>query len=596
MRRDKLNVAIVAPSPALPSRLVLMTRTSRHRRMYRVLAILFGPVVAAISPVPADEPRDPGTNANLVDGRLAAYFAKHDVVPGELVPDRVFARRVYLDIIGLLPPVDALVRFEENDDPDKRARLVDELLGRRRDYADHWLTFWNDALRNAYRGTGYIDGGRAQITAWLYRALYENKPYDEFVHELVSPVAGSEGFAKGIVWRGVVNASQVPPMQAAQNVGQVLLGTNLKCASCHDSFINHWKLADAYQLASVFAEAPLEMHFCDKPIGEIAQPGFIYPELGTIDAGASQSERMRQLADILASPANKRLARTIVNRLWDRFFGVGIIEPLDDMDQPPWDAALLDAVADDLIADGWDLKHTIRIICTSRAYQLPAIDGVPDEIAVFRGPLVKRMSAEQFVDAVVTLTGTEIAATPEMLKPDGRGQGGQLAAVREVIAADEAKSAGATAGRDEYEASVPATAKAVGRSSARPFDEATTNGRVRAALAFADPLMLALGRPLREQVVTRRDSLATTLETLELTNGETLDVRLRAGAEHWLKSHADEPPAKLVSEVYRTALGRAPTDAEIEIAVDLAGSPPTPEGVADLLWAIVVLPEFQLIY
>ena len=124
------------------------------------------------------------------------------------VPDTVFARRVYLDLVGLLPKAADLDAFCADKRVDKRAILVRTLLDRHTDYAVCWLAFWNDLLRNEYRGTGYIDDGRRQITRWLFRALYDNMPYDRFVHELVSPVPGAEGFVKGIEWRGVVNASQ----------------------------------------------------------------------------------------------------------------------------------------------------------------------------------------------------------------------------------------------------------------------------------------------------------------------------------------------------------------------------------------------------
>ena len=159
---------------------------------------------------------------------------------------------------------------------------------RDRQYAEHWLTFWNDLLRNDYAGTGYIDEGRRQITGWLYRSLLENKPYDQFVRELISPTPESEGFIKGIKWRGRINSSQTPEVQFAQNVSQVMLGINLKCASCHDSFIDGWKLADAYGMAAIVSEQPLEIHRCDKPTGETAQAGFLFPELGTIDPALSR--------------------------------------------------------------------------------------------------------------------------------------------------------------------------------------------------------------------------------------------------------------------------------------------------------------------
>src|SRR5204863_2462419 len=151
-------------------------------------------------------------------------------------------------------------------------------------YADHWLSFWNDMLRNDYSGTGYIDGGRKQITGWLYSALAKNKPYDQFTRELINPATEAEGFIKGIKWRGNVNASQVVELQFAQNVAQVFFGINMKCASCHDSFIDNWKLDDAYALAAIVADRPLEIHRCDKGTGKTAAARFLWPELGDLDA------------------------------------------------------------------------------------------------------------------------------------------------------------------------------------------------------------------------------------------------------------------------------------------------------------------------
>lgn len=360
--------------------------------------------------VPAAPPGSP--LANPIDLLLEPYFASAGFKPGAVVDDRAFLRRVQLDLVGLLPTPQEAEAFLLDKSPENREQLVRRLLDQKPAYATHWLTFWNDALRNDYRGTGYIDGGRVQITDWLARSLTENLPYDEFVRQLISPTAESAGFIKGIVWRGVVNASQVPPVQAAQNISQVFLGINLKCASCHDSFISDWKLADAYGLASIFADGPLEMHRCDQPTGKFATMQFLYPQLGSIDAAAPKDVRQKQLAEIITRPENGRLARTIVNRLWARLLGRGLVEPVDEMDNPPWNADLLDYLAGDLVEHGYNLKHTIERIVTSRAYQLTAV-GVPEsnrEDFVFRGPSVRRLSAEQFVDAVADVSGVEYAA------------------------------------------------------------------------------------------------------------------------------------------------------------------------------------------
>src|SRR6266704_790794 len=346
-------------------------------------------------------------SANPIDRFLQPYFAAHKIKPPRPVNDRLFARRAYLDVVGLLPPPEELEKFVADRHNDRRERLIQRLLARDRSYAEHWLTFWNDLLRNDYKGTGYIDGGRKQITTWLYSALLTNMPYDQFVAQLINPTPASEGFTKGIVWRGVVNASQTPQMQAAQSICQVFMGVNLKCASCHDIFINDLTLASAYCFAGIYADGPLEMVQCDKPTGKKANLHFIYPELGGMDPDADKPARLKRLAEIITGPEDGRLTRTFVNRLWQRFFGRGLVEPVDDMEKPAWSPDLLDWLAEDFARHNYDVKFLIGRILTSGAYLLPAIesgDSNGDKF-VFAGPLVRRMDAEQFRDAIFDLTG-----------------------------------------------------------------------------------------------------------------------------------------------------------------------------------------------
>jgi len=368
-------------------------------------------------------PPTPRSGAHPVDRWLEDYYAKHGVAPVAVAPDRVWARRVYLDVLGVLPTPEELEAFVADRRSDKRVRLVQRLLQDNHRYAEHWLSFWNDLLRNDYKGTGYIDGGRKQITAWLYSALVTNMPYDRMVRQLLNPPPEAEGFLKGIVWRGAVNSSQTPAMQAAQNVSQVFMGVNLKCASCHDSFINDYTLAGTYALANVFSEEPLEIFECDKPTGRKAGYAFLYPELGTLTPSTNRQERLREVAALMTSERNGRLPRTLVNRLWARFFGRGLVEPVDDMDAPAWHPELLDWLAEDFVAHGYDIKHLMTTIMTSRAYQRPAVAGAeaPEAHYVFRGPLVRRLTAEQFRDVLGEITGvgyTSPQPTVDWLLPE----------------------------------------------------------------------------------------------------------------------------------------------------------------------------------
>ncbi|MGH9719748.1 MAG: DUF1549 domain-containing protein, partial [Bryobacteraceae bacterium] len=234
---------------------------------------------------------------------------------GPRISDAVFARRAYLDVWGLLPTPEQLDEFLRAPD---RPRLIRTLLAHNRNYAEHWITFWNDLLRND-EGVNYA-GTRKSITPWLLAALESNKPYDQFVRELLDPAPGTgpDGFLTGVNWRGDINASQTPVMQAAQNTAQVFMGVNLKCNSCHDSFVSRWKLKDAYSLAAFFSTEPLELVRCDVRLGEFVEPKFLYPELGGVGADATLNERRAAAAALFTRRENGRFARTIVNRIWKR--------------------------------------------------------------------------------------------------------------------------------------------------------------------------------------------------------------------------------------------------------------------------------------
>lgn len=485
-----------------------------------------------------------------IDRLLDAYLAQHKVPRPAPVDDATFLRRVYLDLTGLLPTPAARAEFLADERPDRRTRLIQKLLNDEVAYTEHWLTFWNDLLRNDYAGTGFITKGRQQISQWLYQSLLENKPYDQFVRELITPAPGAEGFIQGIRWRGNVNASQRQEIQFAQNLGQVFLGINLKCASCHDSFIDRWTLEETYGLAQVYATEQLELHRCDKPTGQQAKAAWLFPELGQIDANAAQPERLKQLAGLMTHPENGRFTRTIVNRLWHQMMGRGIVHPVDAMHTEPWSADLLDYLAVHFADNKYDLKKTLELICTSQAYQsqTPAATEQEGGEFVFRGPLPRRMTAEQFVDAVWQLTG---AAPPKFHAPVTRP---------------------------------------------KPTDDVNNPKAlmVRASLLKADELMRALGRPNRDQVVTMRPEGLTTLEAIELANGQPLADAIAKGGNH-LKTRFSDSSEDLIAWAFHYALSRNPSAEEQAQAKEFLGPAPEPKAIEDFLWAIIMLPEFQLV-
>jgi uncharacterized protein DUF1549/uncharacterized protein DUF1553/cytochrome c len=432
------------------------------------------------------------------------------------VNDRTFARRAYLDVWGLLPLPAQLTAFVNQRDADKRARLVASLLSNDRNYAEHWISFWNDLLRND-EGVNYA-GTRKSITPWLYDALRGNMPYDRFVSKLLDPAAPGDpdGFLLGVNWRGDVSASQSPVMQAAQNTAQVFLGVNLKCNSCHDSFISKWKLKDAYGLAAFFGDAEqLELVRCDNKTGQYTGAQFLYPELEKLGMPA---DRKAAVARMFTEAENGRMPRTIVNRIWARLFGRGLVEDVDDMDGEPWNPELLDWLAADFVEHGYDLKHLIATIMTSQAYQLPSVRRAEKQKEyVFRGPEVRRMTAEQFSDALSEITG-------------------------------------------EWPVFAPTTQGVYARQWRTP----------------SNLLTRGLGRPIRDQVYTERDSDATTLQALELVNGENLTHMLARGVKRMIGKLAPAPEnlydsGRLSGNTDTTTLARRMTAKERIVDIDLTG-------------------------
>jgi mono/diheme cytochrome c family protein len=514
--------------------------------------------VAQLPDKPRVKPRPvalPPGEGNPIDRLLAPYLAQHHAKATEQVDDRRFARRAYFDIIGLPPTPVEFESFASDTSPDKREKLAETLLARNQDYAEHWMSFWCDHLRS---GTTFgIDGKNININGWLLPALRDNLPYDQFVRTLINPGKdGPRGFIDGLKMRGVVVTSARTEIQAAQNISQVFLGTQIKCATCHDSFTSRWTQAELWGMATIFADGPMEIARCEVPTGKIAKPAFLFPELGTIDPALPKPQQIARLADLVTRRDDGLLARTIVNRLWARLIGRGLVEPVDNMENPPWHPDLLDWLANDFVEHGYDLKHTIELIVTSRAHAMPAGDDAElggggssssSSKYVFTGPRFRRLSAEQYADAVCQIGDAKWAALtaappkPTAAKPDPK---------------NEIK---------------------LGR--------AWTHTR--------SALQEALGRPDRNNVTTVREQDASTLQALQILTGPELNGVVDKLAAKLVKDSSSADA--LIELIWFRAFNRAPTKDESKLAAEVLGDKPTPRTAGDLLWLVIATPEFQVI-
>jgi hypothetical protein len=543
-----------------------------------------------------------------LDRFSAAYLTKQGVARPVAVDSAVFARRAYLDLWGLLPQPDEIRAFTASTDPNKRSQLVARLSNDPTRYAENWISWWNDLLRND-EGVAYISevAGRKSITPWLLDALEKNKPYNQMVRELLNPTAPGDpdGFLIGVNWRGVVSASQAPPLQAAQNAAQIFAGINFKCNSCHDSFISRWKLKDAYALAAYFsAEEKLQLYRCD-----IAQPGqfataaYMYPELNRPLPSTSIQDRRAAIAAIFTDPRNGRLPRTFVNRIWEKLMGRGFVADADDMDGEPWNPELLDYLAADFVKNGYDIKRLIATIVASKTYQMRAVarpEGPPAHYS-FRGPELRRLTAEQFADAIATVTGdwhvarprpappTPVTATAAATEAANTATALANANVAGVVLSSNGtrlpgvfsgapidteqnltinrvltRSSAETAAR---RAAAAAAAPNRGATPARPPPPVAPGNYAREWRIAASNLTRALGRPIRDQVYTSRDAQATSMQAVELVNGETLNHWVWRGAQKMLGVLPAEPVS-----LFSRQVNAAPPPPPVPFRIDISHS------------------------
>jgi len=464
-----------------------------------------------------------------------------------------------------------------------------------------------------------------------------------------------------------VSASQTPAMQAAQNTAQIFLGVNLKCNSCHDSFISRWKLRDAYALATYFsADEKLQLHRCDVPQGKYATPAFLYPALNRTPPSNTVADRRATAAAIFTDPRNGRLARTLVNRIWLKLMGHGLVENPDEMDGEPWSPGLLDALASDFVAHNYDLKYLIAEIVSSNAYQMPAVSRSSALTGkyVFAGPEIRRLTAEEMADAIGAITGEWRTYQPKGTRPAeysrdwhvaatsftralGRPIRDQVYSTRETEATTlqalevvngESLTHWLLRGARHMTGTLPPAPASLfdhplSKPGAFPFDIDVT-GATRLYLIVQDTGSYS---PEKVEAVWNLDNSAlpvktpsqlvydisgkgltrlrgfVNIENTEVTSDINPQIRFlifkdQPDPERLTPVASEAPlpalpvlhtPSEAVDRVFRYALGRPPSPAERHASLEAITGPAgtiSPEGLADLLWAVLVKPEFQLIY
>jgi hypothetical protein len=348
---------------------------------------------------------------NFVDRLVDAKLERLNIAPSALCTDEEFLRRVFLDVIGTLPTPGEIRSFLADRLPERRQRVVARLL-RRPEYAEYWALRWSDLLRVDRRALGFKQ--TYDYYSWIRDNFAENKPYDQFVRELVC--------AEGLLAEspaGLLYKTDTDPGKIGSTISQVFLGVRIACAQCHHHPYDRWSQTDYYGMQAFFTQVAFKPTSRGELLAPLAATPTRHPRtgeeifahvLGTPNPKQSpEGDRRPLLADWMTSHDNPWLARCLVNRMWAHFLGRGIVEPVDDfrLTNPPSNPALLDALATGFVEHHYDLHWLIGTITASRTYQLssePNETNERDDQNYSRAAL-RRLDAEVLLDAICQATG-----------------------------------------------------------------------------------------------------------------------------------------------------------------------------------------------
>ena len=516
-------------------------------------------VIATVSS-PYETPVDAAVFAsaersNFIDDAVLAKLKSLNVPPSPRCSDSEFLRRVFLDTIGVLPTADEVRAFLTDESPDKRDRLVDQLLTRP-EFVDYWAYKWSDLL--LLSGEKLRPQALKSFYAFIRQNVADNTPWDEFVRQIV--------LAKGSTFdNGAANFYSLhqDPLDMAETTSMAFLGMSIQCAHCHDHPLEKWTNNDYYGFASLFARVRGKGWGGDFRSGdghrviflddesELIQPRTGKPQLpkpldGQALSFESVEDRRLAAASWLTSPTNPYFSRAIVNRVWANFFGVGLVEKVDDLrlTNPPSNPELFSALAAFLVSGDrpYDLKKLMRLILTSQSYQRgsQATKGNEPDERFYSRYYPKRLKAEVLLDIM-----SQVTASPTAFKD------------------------------------FPAGTRAMQLPDAN----------------IASDFLKTFGRP--ERILTcecERSDEPSMTQVLHILNGETLIQKLEAKDNRLSKQlEANLPPEQLADELFLAALSRFPTDRERQRMAEIL-SVASPEerrqSVEDLYWSVLSSKEF----
>ena len=421
-REGLVTAAVSGDGPPRSGVAALMVRYQSQVAVFRVTLPLESSGVAAASPAdaaPTDTmPTPEAFGRNFIDQLVLENLIALRLPPSPRCDDATFLRRVTADIAGRVPTLAETRAFLADADPQRRDKLIDRLLDSP-DYADTFANKWSAILRNKRTDDALHRHGSYAFHDWIRARLLENKPYTEFVSEILT-ASGEPGINPPVVWyRQVADTNQ-----QVEDAAQLFLGQRLQCARCHHHPFEKWSTEDYYELSAFFSrvgrkkgEQPGEEQiFHNRGPAQANGPKGVHAA-AVLDGPAlsipPDTDPRVALADWMTSSDNPFFAKALVNRYWKHFFSRGLVEPEDDMrlTNPPTNPALLEALAADFVDHGYDLKHLIRTICRSATYQLSAEPNAcnAEDRQSFSRFYPRRLPAEVTLDAIDTLTGKQTA-------------------------------------------------------------------------------------------------------------------------------------------------------------------------------------------